>query len=73
VRQRFLASFKSKLKNWHKFGIKKFGTGRGKMGLYGQNGTLRAKWDFGRVYLILLQNKAKICPIIVTMPTEYAH
>jgi len=24
---------------------------------------------FGRVYLILPQNKAKICPIIVTMPT----
>jgi len=30
---------------------------------------LAAKQDFGRVYLILSQNKAKICPIIVTMPT----
>ena len=27
------------------------------------------KTGFGRLYLILPQNKAKICPIIVTMPT----
>jgi len=27
--------------------------------------------DFGRVHLILPQNKAEICPTIVTLPTDY--
>jgi hypothetical protein len=31
--------------------------------------TLLIEQDFGCVYLISLQNKAKICPFIVTMPT----
>ena len=31
------------------------------------------KQDFGRVYLILPQSKAKICPIIVTMPIALRH
>jgi hypothetical protein len=35
----------------------------------GRNGSSRTKRDFGRLYPVLPQNKAKICPIIVAMPT----
>ena len=45
--------------------VKMFGTGWDITGLCEQ--------DSGRVYLILSQNKAKMCGIIVTMPTRFRH
>jgi hypothetical protein len=34
-------------------------------------GSSRTKQDFEDICLVFPQNKAKICPLIVTMPTEY--
>ena len=61
--KRCLVEFQNILGNWRKIvwdGL-------------GHNGTARINRGFGRIHLILPQNKAKICPIIVTVPIVYGN